>query len=37
MINLVSVRINVADLPSRKLEICAKLLRGLFSEAALRR
>ena len=29
--------INVADLPSRKLGICAKLLQGLSSEAALRR
>jgi hypothetical protein len=37
MINFISVRINVADIPSQKLEICAKLLRGLSSEAALKR
>ena len=28
---------NVADIPSQKLGICAKLLRGLFTEVALRR
>jgi len=37
MINFISVRINVADIPSRKLGIYAKLLRGLSSKAALKR